>query len=596
MALTSDLISQFVKITKDDKKVKNETTVYGTVVYDDEKPYVKLDGSDLLTPISVTTNTKDGKPNVKDGDRVTVMIKDHTATVTGNMSFPFARTEEVEEISGQVSEFGTVVAHKVTADDIQAMTGYFDKLLAITADIEGIEAVTAEIETLKASFIEGETLKVDDIDAITANIESIEAKFGEFDSISTDDLNAINAEITNLKGYTADFTYISAVKASVKDLEVGKLSAKDADIKYVNVDFANIDKAWFEEFYARSSLINYVVAEDLTVTGYLVGVTIKGDLIEGGTVVADKLVIKGDDGLYYKLNTNGETVEGEQTDRNSLNGSIITAKSITAEKVRITDLVAFGATIGGFKITDDSIYSGVKASVLNTRRGVYLDNDGQFSLGDATNYLRFYNDPIYRQVVWDSEAGKYVIPENAVDYDARYMIQGPFVNDPNNSVENPPSLDADPTYFTDEGYPVYMADYADNQDFENYIPKIDFCIIPNYKLEISAESILFGANSKKSAADLEALTDYVKIKTVVDEKSGDEKPCVELSEDDSDRKHVITNTKSTFLDGDTVKTEVGADGVKTTDVNVSGTITHNNLVWAFRANGNCGLSWKEVTS
>lgn len=588
MSLTSDLISQFVKITKDNKKVKNETTVYGTVVYDG-KPYVKLDGSDLLTPISTTTN-------VKDGERVTVMIKDHTATVTGNMSSPSARTAEVEEVSGQVTEFGTVVAHKVTADDIQATNAYINTLIAITGNYTNLSAVKAELESLKAEFIEGKTLRADEIDAVTAKIESIEAKFGEFDSISAEDLEAVNAEITNLKGYTADFTYISAVKANVKNLEAEKVSVKDADIKYVNINFANIDQAWFKEFYAKSSLIDYVVAEDLSVTGYLVGVTIKGDLIEGGTVVADKLVIKGNDGLYYKLNTNGERVGTEQTEYNSLNGSIITAKSITAEKVKITDLVAFGATIGGFKITDDSIYSGVKASVLNTTRGVYLDNDGQFSLGDAANYLRFYNDPIYRQVVWDSEAGKYVIPENAVDYVMGYMIQGPFVNDPNNSVDNPPSLDADPTYFTDEGYPVYMADYADNQDFENYIPKIDFCIIPNYKLEISAESILFGANSKKSAADLKALTDYVKIETIVDEESGDEKPCIELSEDDSDRKHVITNAKSTFLDGDTVKTEVGADGVKTTDINASGTITHNNLVWAFRANGNCGLSWKEVTS
>lgn len=31
-------------------------------------------------------------------------------------------------------------------------------------------------------------------------------------------------------------------------------------------------------------------------------VTIKGDLIEGNTIVADKLVMKGDDGLFYKLN------------------------------------------------------------------------------------------------------------------------------------------------------------------------------------------------------------------------------------------------------------------------------------------------------
>ena len=80
----------------------------------------------------------------------------------------------------------------------------------------------------------------------------------------------------------------------------------------------------------------------------MVGVTIKGDLIEGNTIKADKLVVKGSDGLYYKLNVSAETVETEQTDQNSLNGSIITAKSITATKISVEDLVAFDATIGGF--------------------------------------------------------------------------------------------------------------------------------------------------------------------------------------------------------------------------------------------------------
>ena len=88
-------------------------------------------------------------------------------------------------------------------------------------------------------------------------------------------------------------------------------------------------------------MIKNVVVGDQTITGELVGVTIKGDLIEGNTIKADKLVIKGEDGLYYKLNTNGSGVTSEQTDYNSLNGTVIQAKSITADKVAVTDLVSF---------------------------------------------------------------------------------------------------------------------------------------------------------------------------------------------------------------------------------------------------------------
>ena len=145
-----------------------------------------------------------------------------------------------------------------------------------------------------------------------------------------------------------------------------------------------------EYFYAQSGLIKDVTIGDVTITGELVGVTISGDLIKGNTIVAEKLVIKGSDGLYYKLNTDGMTVEKEQTDYNSLNGQVIRAKSITATKIDVKDLVAFGATIGGFKIGQDSIYSGVKESVGNTTRGIYMDNDGQFVFGDASQYVKFY--------------------------------------------------------------------------------------------------------------------------------------------------------------------------------------------------------------
>ena len=153
------------------------------------------------------------------------------------------------------------------------------------------------------------------------------------------------------------------------------MSVDAANIKYANIDFTNIGKAAMEYFYAQSGLIKDVTVGDQTITGELVGVTIKGDLIEGNTIVADKLVIKGDDGLYYKLNTDGATVEKEQTDYNSLNGQVIQAKSVTAEKISVNDLVAFDATIAGFSITDSALYSGAKASATNGTRGILEKTD-----------------------------------------------------------------------------------------------------------------------------------------------------------------------------------------------------------------------------
>ena len=88
MSLSVDLISQFAKATNDSiKREKNTSIIYGTTILRGESMYVKIDGSDVLTPVSSTVN-------VRNGERVTVMIKNHTATITGNITSPAANLKD----------------------------------------------------------------------------------------------------------------------------------------------------------------------------------------------------------------------------------------------------------------------------------------------------------------------------------------------------------------------------------------------------------------------------------------------------------------------------------------------------------------------
>jgi hypothetical protein len=293
------------------------------------------------------------------------------------------------------------MAYKVTTEDLEAINATIEALQAITAKFADMEAINAEIETLLAMYAELVYVSAGDLEAVNAIIENLEVMFGEFTNISAEDLEAINAEIQNLKAYNADFTYVSAevleaMKAAIKELEVNSLTVEEADIRYANIDFANIGEAAIRKIFADSGLIRDLVVGDTTITGELVGVTIKGDWIEAGTLKADKLVVLGDDGLYYKLNIEAGAVASEEVSeeelQNGLHGTAIIAKTITAEKIAVDDLVAFDATIGGFNITKDSIYSGVKETVDNGTRGVYMDRDGQFAVGDGSNYLRYFKD------------------------------------------------------------------------------------------------------------------------------------------------------------------------------------------------------------
>jgi hypothetical protein len=508
VSLSSELISQFVKATKDTNKNKPETTVYGTIVYDG-KPYVKLDGSDLLTPVSTTAD-------VKDGERVTVMIKNHTATVTGNMSSPAARKQSVDDVADQITEVEILVADKVSTKDFDAERGRIDELVSDNVTIrQTLTANKAEIDNLTAENVTI-TEKVTANEAAIKNLDTVKlsADIADIKYAKVGDLEATNAIVHNLDTTYAKIDSLEAISASVNKLDVEKLSAEDAKIKYADIDFSNIGETAIRNLYATSGVIENIVISDGTITGNLVGVTIKGDLIEGNTIVADKLVVRGEDGLYYKLNFEaGSFTDTEEVPTDSLHGSVITAKSITATKISVDDLVAFDATIGGFNIGTDSLYSGVKASIDNTTRGIYMGVDGQVSFGDSNNYVRYYK-------VTDSDGNE------------------------------------------------------------------------TYKLEISAESILFGDGSKSSAADLKALTEHVKIGTYIDPDTGDEKPSVELAEGDSDFKQVITNTKTMFMDGSAINTEINTNGVETENVTVKKELKQGNWVWVQRENGNYGVIWR----
>lgn len=496
MGLSNDLIAQFVKTTRDEPKRVTEKIVYGTSVISDGKTYVKLGKTDLLTPVTTTAD-------IKDGERVTVLIKDHSAIVTGNMSDPAASSKGVKALD----------------DKVVAQAGKFDELSADTAEFK--------------------TTTTERLDATEAYIDG--------------------AVINDLK---VEYRF-TALEAAIEKLDVENL-----DATYATIDFANIGQAAIEHFFSKSGLIENVVVGDGNVTGTLVGVTIKGDTIEGNTVVADKLVIKGEDGLYYKLNTDGVTTEAEQTEYNSLNGSIITAKSITAEKVNVHDIVAFGATIGGFNIVDDALYSGVKESVDNSTAGVFLGSDGQVAFGNAENYLKFYAIYEYYKVTYNTSTNVYNRTDTKLDMSVGTLVEGAFTSD---------------------GYHVYSITATDGTI--TY-----FCrIAVDYKLAISADSILFGSTTKYSLDDVKHLTDHVKVGTHEDSETGEVLPCVELSETDSDFKMRLTNKKAVFMDGVNDSTSIDSDGIETENLRVKNDIRHYDYVWRRRSNGNLGLMWMEVT-
>lgn len=410
MGLSNDLVSQFVKVTKDTDEKKRSTTVYGTLVKVGNITGVMLDGSEVITPVSTLAD-------YTEGDRVMVNIDNHNATIIGNITSPSARVDDVTDMGNRIeaneAEINNINANRITTDYLK--TNY------------------AEIGALNAA-----NAKITDLEVRSANIEKLKA-----DKADIDDLNTKYASIGEL----------TAVKAEITSL----------DSKYVNIDYTNINEASIEKFYAKFGMMKEVTISNGKVTGTLVGVTINGDLIQAGTLVADKLVIRTEQGLLYKLNIDALKAadltipENTEALQNGLHGAIINDKTIVAKKIDVNDLVAFGATIGGFKIDSDSIHSVVKESIDNTTRGIYMDNDGQLNVGDASNFIKFYRDGNYK-----------LLTEEPSNWSTTYR-----------------------TYFSkiDDKYVRLSSDTAPTFEAGKYYEAF-------YKLSVSADEVIFGSNKK----------------------------------------------------------------------------------------------------
>ena len=425
MALSPDLISQFAKLTNNETKKNNETVVRGTFKTIDGEDYVQIDGSEIWTPVTSTVEAETG-------ERVTVLIKDHTATVTGNITSPTARTKTVDNLKDTVDEYGNTIKQldntitqqnnsiiqinntiKQQGDTINSYGNVIDSQNNKIQEFDNtIKQQGNTIESINNTVTEhgnqitsinntveqhGNTINQHD-NTITQQGNTISQQ----GNIISQQGNTINQHGTNIETLNSNITILNSgfkiedgVLTGLSEIVVNELETTTLNTKYANIDFSNINQAAIEKVFADSGIIKDLIMSDGKVTGELVGVTIKGDLIEGNTVKADKLVILGEDGLYYKLNVDalGETTaSSDEKYQNGLDGSVIIAESITAEKISVDDLVAFGATIGGYHINEHSLYSGTKNSVDNTTRGVFLGDDGQIAVGDSNNYLKFFKD------------------------------------------------------------------------------------------------------------------------------------------------------------------------------------------------------------
>ena len=386
MSLSKDLISQFVKATKDATTVKKESTVYGTVVKYNEKTYVKIDGSDLLTPAETLSS-------VEEGERVSIMIKDHTATITGNYTAPSASSIKVDGMDADLK------ANTANIKNLIAKNAEIENLVASKATIEDLRAANAEIDTLKSNYAEIETLVADkasigDLEAVNADIKSLKA-----DKADIAHLEANYATIGSLNAVYADVTRLEADKANIGDLtatnaNIDILTAKLADINTLVSGNLTSDNIHSLNLTSTNTTIENALIKDAMID------TISANKITSGIINTNNVNIQSEDGSmllqgtlqqFKDKNGNvriqiGKDATGNFTfvlyDENGtgqlINQNGIQSSNAIADGLIVDSKVAENANISGSKLDINSVVKEINdgtSTIKGTK--IYLDDKKQ---------------------------------------------------------------------------------------------------------------------------------------------------------------------------------------------------------------------------
>lgn len=201
MELSKVIIDDFAKVTNDDRHISQNTTLYGTIKVNGDKNYVQLDGSDLLTPCSSSVN-------VKDGERVMVVVGGHEAVVTGNMSSPAARLGDVDDAK---KEIGDTVDKSLDAYDVKL--AQMNELAANTLGFYYTEEKAADGSIIayrhdKAKLSESKIIYKNGIDGFFLSVDGGQTWKAGFDSNGDAVLNilyaiGIQSKWINTRGFTA---------------------------------------------------------------------------------------------------------------------------------------------------------------------------------------------------------------------------------------------------------------------------------------------------------------------------------------------------------------------------------------------------------
>ena len=306
-----------------------------------------------------------------------------------------------------------VVATKVDAEWVRANTVTADKITAIQAEIDEINANNITTDNLSANVAKLGYLTADSaiikgkLDASELSAEVAKLGYLTADSAVIKgklDTNELSAEVAKLGYLTADSAVIKGKldtnQLSTEVAKLGYMTADEADIKYANIKLTNIETANVATLLAKIGLIDRATVVEGHITGFLDSVEVNANKITAGTLVADRILLKGSEkGLLYALNNLGEltsatvdSLDGYVLTDRTINADKIVASSITANELDVANIFADNAVISTITsqeafinaISTNSVVVGAKKTADEIKENIYSPNTTTIDGGKIT--------------------------------------------------------------------------------------------------------------------------------------------------------------------------------------------------------------------
>lgn len=353
------------------------------------------------------------------------LTADQIATIVNDVNYQYTVTEQVSALVEQVydhyADIQTVIDNlSVTYADIDfANIGtasvknlFADKAVLTDAEIAALQAESASISQILAKGLTANTAFIENLTSSNAFITNLTANNAFINDLTTNHLDAkyLYAGQANFDTLFANAAFIGALNTAVANINT--LAADSAFVgfltgKYADIDLLNVSNANAANLIVHSGMVTNATIQQGFVTGELNAVTINGNLINANTLKANRLLVQGPDGIYYRLNLthkdNGDITTAQwnaltDDQKNSyLHGTNLIAKSVTADQIAAGTITANELSVA---ITGED-YDG-STSLMSLKTGIegITNTVNNWRVG-GRNLLR--NSRLYKSPLADIE-------------------------------------------------------------------------------------------------------------------------------------------------------------------------------------------------